>query len=172
MVFRRRPVRTWSHARHILWPRGGWLRATRYLFHRLLRLSSSTNSIAGGLAWGVAVSVTPFLGFHLILALGLARVCRHNVLAALAGTVVGNPWTFPLIWWMLHTMASLFTPENAPLPQVEAQDLSIAIAAKYFWKLFVPVALASIPLAILSWVVVFFSARRIIPLLRRRKSIP
>ena len=43
---------------------------------RLLRLSASPHSIAAGVAIGIAVAWTPFLGVHIIIALAIAFILR------------------------------------------------------------------------------------------------
>ena len=40
--------------------------------------------------------------FHILLAMLLALLIRGNLIASGIGTVVGNPWTFPLIWFVGH----------------------------------------------------------------------
>jgi hypothetical protein len=49
-------------------------------------------------ACGAAISFTPFVGLHVVLGALLALIVRGNLLAVVAGTLVGNPWTFPFIW--------------------------------------------------------------------------
>ncbi len=98
MVFKRRDkpgVRQWIA--EAFYPRGGWRRAGSYVWHRLRRLPDTPHKIARGIAVGVFISFTPFFGFHLFLAAGLALLIRGNVVAALLATFVGNPLTFPLI---------------------------------------------------------------------------
>ena len=65
---------------------------------RLKRLQGTPYSIATGFACGVAISFTPFIGFHMILAALTAWLIRGNIIASAIGTIVGNPWTFPFIW--------------------------------------------------------------------------
>src|SRR3954462_3668534 len=74
-----------------LWPRTGWRRAGHYLVTRIERMPGTPRSIAAGVATGVAVSLTPFVGLHLLLALGLASLAGGYLLAAAVGTLVGNP---------------------------------------------------------------------------------
>ncbi len=50
------------------------------------------------MACGAAISFTPFVGLHIVLGALLALIVRGNLLAMVAGTLVGNPWTFPFIW--------------------------------------------------------------------------
>ena len=54
--------------RNSLWPEGGWKRYGQYLMLRLNRLKGTPRSLAVGLACGVAISFTPFVGFHFLLA--------------------------------------------------------------------------------------------------------
>lgn len=73
-----------------------------YLHHRVARIPGSSYAIAAGFASGAAVSFTPFIGFHFIMACLLAWVLRANILTSAMGTVVGNPWTFPFIWIAIY----------------------------------------------------------------------
>lgn len=94
-MFRRREKRNWGQiALGWLWPRGGWARAFQYVKHRVRRLPDSPEKIARGIFAGVFTVFTPFYGLHFVLAIGLARLMRGNMVAALAATFVGNPLTF------------------------------------------------------------------------------
>ena len=104
-MFRRRvPLSLLGKLREMLWPRKGFSRLYSYLVQRILRMPGSAYSLASGFACGVAVSFTPLLGFHLLLALGLAYFIRGNMATALLGTLFGNPWTFPLIFVLLQAI--------------------------------------------------------------------
>lgn len=98
MVFKRRDTRTpLQRAREIVYPRGGWLRAVSYMWHRLRRLPDPPQRIARGIYVGVFVSFTPFIGIHIFIAAILALLTRANAVAAMITTFIGNPLTFPLI---------------------------------------------------------------------------
>jgi len=99
MLFSRRTPENWQERLRIaVWPRRSWSRSLSYLAKRVLRLSASPHSIALGVAVGIFASFTPFLGFHLAIALALSWLVAGNVIAAATGTLIGNPVTFPLIW--------------------------------------------------------------------------
>lgn len=99
-MFGRRHRRTFAaRLRGMLWPRGGWARALRYWMARMQRLPSTPDRLAGGFAIGAAASCLPYVGLHFILGAAFAWLLRANVVASAIGTLVGNPWTFPLIWW-------------------------------------------------------------------------
>ena len=68
-----------------------------YINKRMRRLPDSPHRIALGFACGAFVSFSPFFGFHFFLAAGCAWLVRGNILASLFGTIIGNPFSFPLI---------------------------------------------------------------------------
>lgn len=97
-MFKRRTKRSWARtALEVVYPRGGWRRAASYMGHRLSRLPDTPDRIGRGIAAGMFASCTPLFGFHFIIAALGARVLGGNILAALLGTFLGNPLTFPLI---------------------------------------------------------------------------
>lgn len=98
MVFRRRTKRNfWQVLGTMLYPKGGWRRATSYVGHRLSRLPDTPERIAIGIAAGTFVSFTPLFGFHFVLAAAISRLLRGNIMAGLLGTFFGNPVSFPFI---------------------------------------------------------------------------
>ena len=97
-MFKRRDKQTyWQWIVEFLYPRKGWSRGVEYISHRLKRLPDTPHRIAMGIACGVFATFTPLFGLHFFLAWFLALIFRGNVLAALLGTFVGNPITFPII---------------------------------------------------------------------------
>lgn len=108
MLFQRRePLPLKHRVRHFVWPPGGWRRSLRYFGKRVLRLSDSPHAIALGFAFGVGVSWTPFVGFHFVMSAVLAYFLGGNVVASALGTVVGNPLTFPAMWWLAYELGHL-----------------------------------------------------------------
>ena len=102
--------------RNLVWPRSGIRRTVAYIGHRVARLPGTSYAVAGGFAWGAAISFTPFIGLHLVLAGLGAWLSRCSILASAAGTVVGNPWTFPFIWAATyHIGAALLGTESSDL---------------------------------------------------------
>ncbi|HEV2062920.1 MAG TPA: DUF2062 domain-containing protein [Thermoanaerobaculia bacterium] len=75
-----------------------WRRRRRILLLEFLGREDSLEHVAAAIALGVALGFSPFLGFHLVLALGLATILKVNRLDAALGTFAGNPWTFPPVF--------------------------------------------------------------------------
>ncbi len=147
MLFRRRDPLNWlQRLRHAIWPRSGWRRAGKYVWRRLLRVQDSPQAVALGVAIGVGISFTPFIGFHLIGAAVLAWALRANVLAAWIGTLVGNPWTFPFLWWASYQIghvAVLLATGHPPAAFSLHAALADPLAAvgPVFWPLSIGAAL-------------------------------
>lgn len=99
MFKRRKPLSLIENLKQFFWPSMGWSRAFKYVRHRLVRVADTTHKIALGLAIGSAISFTPLVGTHFIQAGLFAFVLRGNVFSAMIGTFIGNPWTFPFLWW-------------------------------------------------------------------------
>ncbi len=98
MVFKRRDKLSWGRwFAEALYPRSGWKRAAKYVWHRIRRLPDTPHKIARGVGAGVVISFTPFFGLHFVLAASLAMLIRGNIIAAVLGTFFGNPLTFPVI---------------------------------------------------------------------------
>jgi len=86
-----------------------WKRSFIYIKHRILRLPHSTHDIAMGLASGCVVSWTPVFGFHILQCYIFCKIFRANFLAALLGTLFGNPWTFPILLWIAYLVGNFIT---------------------------------------------------------------
>jgi len=120
-VFKRRRKRSFiENLSDSVYPRGGWLRAASYVWHRLRRLPDPPHKIARGVAAGIFVSFTPFFGMHFLLAAALTWILNGNILAALIATFVGNPITFPFIATVSIELGAwmLDLPGGMPLPRV------------------------------------------------------
>lgn len=98
MFKRRQKQSIFEKIREVLWPRAGWKRAASYVRHRIARIDGTPHAIAAGFACGAAISFTPFLGLHFIIAAFIAWMVRGNIFTSALGTAIGNPWTFPFIW--------------------------------------------------------------------------
>lgn len=151
-----------------LWPKKGWSRIPKYLGHRIIRMKGQTGGIAMGLAFGVGVSFTPFMGLHLVLAVALSWLFGGHMLAAAIGTMFGNPWTFPLIWALTYyTGAWILGYEFIHFNT----DLTIHFFKQNFWQFFWPMMIGSLPYAFVSWIVTYFISRNVIFRYRRHIKI-
>ena len=198
-IFRRRRRRPISQTlRYYLWPRTGWVRSVRYVAYRLRRLKGSPDSIAVGVAWGIAVSFTPFYFLHIGLAVVGSWFMGGSLLAAAIGTLFLNPLTFPFISLLTYSIGSYFLALSASFEGMG--DVSIdhifdnfsasfegmeVVSIGYIFDTFLeilmpfllPMAVGGILVGIASWILVFLSVRLLVSRYRelriekrRRKS--
>lgn len=138
----------------------GFKRTFLYVKNRLVRLRDSSSKISIGLASGACCSFTPLVGVHFIQALILTWLLRGNYLAAIIGTFVGNPWTFPIMWYAGYKLGiSIFGYFGVTNFTELPSDITIYklfdIIVEEPLRLFVPWALGGYILTALSWPVFY-----------------
>ncbi len=89
------------------WQRWGLLRQFKLTMIRLLRLKSTPDAVARGVALGVFVGFTPFFGFHILIAVVLAFLFRQNKIAAFAGVWITNPLSAPFIYGLEYEVGRM-----------------------------------------------------------------
>ncbi len=116
MVFKRREPLGWlAWLREMVYPSGGFRRATRYVIHRMSRLPDEPHRIARGVFAGFLIGFLPLPGLQFVAAWAAARLVRGNLLAALLGTFNTNPVTTPFFAVFAMTFGHWLLGIEAPL---------------------------------------------------------
>ena len=186
MLFKSRQVPGFAERlRLALWPKRSWSRSARYILLRLKRLPSSPHRIALGCAAGVFAVFTPFLGVQLILAGILAVVMRGSVFASFLASFVGNPLTYPIIWFATFNLGNVLLGGTASAQLVDlrgkagalgdglmnASPGAIATAAESLWPIVKPMAVGSLPLGGFAAAAAYVGAYRLISASQERKRM-
>lgn len=79
----------------MVYPQGGFRRATQYVLHRMRRLPDQPHRIARGVFAGSLVGFLPLPGMQFVAAWAASRAVNGNLLAALLATFNTNPITTP-----------------------------------------------------------------------------
>lgn len=192
MLFRRRDALSIvERLRLALWPRRSWLRSIRYIMYRLKRLPTSPYRIAVGGAAGVFAVFTPFLGAQLVMAAIVAWMLRGSILASFLTSFVGNPLTYPIIWFATFNLGSVMLGDAASLHLVDLQGKvgalgdaigngsgrSAVLALESLWPILKPMAVGALPLGALAAGVSYVSIHRLVSVShaasqRRKLSLP
>lgn len=175
MFARRHKKTTWQKVKAWLWPSMGWRRLFQYFRYRMGRLKGTPHSIACGFAWGAAISMTPFMGFHIVLSILFAWVSRGGAVSAALGTVVGNPWTFPFIWEGTYLLGKKMLGHGGASLQASklvmlTDSHFLEMLAHNFWSIIWPMSLGSFVLMPFVWVLFYFPMRRVISDYQKRRS--
>ena len=118
--------------------------------YKITKIKDFPESVSVGMAWGAAVSFTPLLGFHLIICYLGTWLMRGNLIAATVGTIIGNPWTFPFIFYLDYKIGTTIF-----LNSVDYYEFKISFFVENFEALFYPTLLGSIPIALFVWFVTY-----------------
>ena len=130
-------------------------------------MPASPYAISSGFACGSMVSFTPLLGLHFILAVIFAYIMRGNVIAALIGTVVGNPLTFPLIWGVIYKIGTYVTT----IKHVKLnQDINFDMIINQTYEIFFPMLVGGIIIAPMVWIITYFIIYSFVSSFKNRKT--
>lgn len=166
MLFRRKkPAAFLEKLRITLFPRHSYGRSIKYFQKRILRLNATPHAIAAGLAAGVFVSFTPFIGVHFFLAFVVAYIVAGNMLAAAAGTFIGNPLTFPIIWSASLEIGKVILRgrfddlDDIEITHVEPKEFSYFDIVNIWEPLLKPMLAGGIPLGIIAAIPIYVLTR-------------
>jgi uncharacterized protein (DUF2062 family) len=144
----------------MLWPRRSWKRSARYALLRIKRMDASPHALALGAAVGVFVAFQPILGFQMLLAALIAWAMRASVGAALLGTFISTPVTWPLIWLASYGLgaALLDVSRSVTMAELWLAVTSLTAAAgprtilgeALVWAILKPVAVGAVPLGLMA----------------------
>ena len=160
MFRRRHPRPLWQRLQGWIWPHIGWRRAGAYVVARVKRMPGTPHSIAAGFACGTAISFTPFVGLHLIGALGLALLVRGNYIAAWVGTLVGNPWTFPFIWIFTYQLGQFLLGHDVASHPDVISGWTFDYLKQEIGRVIWPMTVGGVPTGILAGLAVYFPMAR------------
>ncbi len=155
------------------------------IINKIATINASVTSVAKGFACGVAISFTPFVGFHALLAVLTAMAIKANVLAAVLATTFGNPWTFPLIWFLIFYCGKfLLELLNVNVALTYHVDFEMFFEKLYdslktwnfsafeqeIWPVLFPMLIGCVPFYIISWIISFYAIKHLLESLKSDKK--
>ena len=153
-------------------------RTKKYISLSIKRIKGTPQALSLGLATGIAVSCTPFIGLHALLAIFISWVIGGSMAAALIGTLFGNPWTFPFIWYFTFEIGQFINygflsyEEEFSFKIIKKEILTLLVIIKNIivfanlpeleqnvekLKLIPFMIVGSIPLVFIAWILSYFS---------------
>lgn len=156
------------------WPRRSWRRSLRYGILRLERLHTPPHALGLGLAIGVFAAFQPIVGFQMLFAGLLAWALGASVAAAMAGTFIGCPATWPFMWVASYHLGALITGSSREVSakmlwQVLTTAGATASTGQFgsnavgalFWQVMQPLAVGAVPLGLLFGAVAYAMVQRV-----------
>lgn len=157
--------------------------AVRRGVRRISLLRASPHEIALGCAAGAFASITPLLGVQTLLAVALASLLRASIPAAVLGTFVGNPLSWPFIWASTYAMGLQMVGLDGVLDPSAFQHKVLLLwqallahspfvldaTAALLWPLLLPMLVGSLPIGLLTAAVVYYISRNLVRAWRLRR---
>ena len=153
-------------------------RTKKYISLSIKRIKGTPQALSLGLATGIAISFTPFIGLHALLAIFISWVIGGSMAAALIGTLFGNPWTFPFIWYFTFEIGQFINygflsyEEEFSFKIITKEISTLLVILKNIivfanipelkenlekLKLIPFMIVGSIPLVFITWIISYFS---------------
>jgi uncharacterized protein (DUF2062 family) len=125
-------------------------------YERFLKIRGKPREIALGMAVGLFVGMTPYMGFQTAIAVFIAALFKWNKISAAMGVWVSNPLTAPLIYSITYYAGTIVMGGAAKYTPPEELSLTLIIqmlkkSPDIFWVLTVGGVLVGLPLAIAGY---------------------
>ncbi len=145
-----------------------WKRSLHLLYHRLMRLKGEPREVAGGMAIGVFVGMTPTVPLHTVLAVSIAYLLKKSKLAAAAGVWISNPLLLPLVYFLDYKMGRVITGKSAS--SFAALDFSISHLIKLGWEVSYLMLMGGLITGLVFAIPSYFITKHLIILYRAKKG--
>ncbi len=144
-----------------------WKRAFRLLYLRLLRLKGQPEEVAGGVAIGVFVGMTPTVPLHTVLAVLIAYLFRKSKLAAAMGVWVSNPLFLPFVYLLDYKLGRVITRTNPP--SFAVSDFSMHKMIELGWGISFPLIVGGLVLGLICAIPSYYITKRVVILYREKR---
>jgi uncharacterized protein len=91
-----------------------WKQRVKIFYHRIKSLQGDPHYVAKGMAVGVFVAFTPTIPFHTVLTITLAFALSGNKPAAILGSWINNPLTFPFFYYGSYKVGTFLLGHDIP----------------------------------------------------------
>jgi len=127
----------------------------RELLRRLFSLDDTPQKIALSFAVGVFISISPFFGFHTMMAIVLSILFGLNKVATITGSWLNNPWTTPIVYYVDYKIGAFILNDTRPFNLKPFTFEHYIHDGKYaIWDIFVGSVIFGIFMSILSYFVI------------------
>jgi len=143
-------------------------RVLRYHWLKFRRLQEDPRKIAGGMALGIFIGITPTIPFHTVAVLSLAALLRVSPVTAFIGIQIGNPLTIPAIYLAAYKVGQFLLHRGKPL--VFPETFSFEAWLNVLWQGGAALQVGGVIIAIPPAIVSYFVTLWIVQRYRRRKA--
>ena len=143
-------------------------RLCRYHWLKLLRLQEDPRRIAGGMALGIFIGITPTIPFHTVASIALATLIGVSPIAAFIGIQIGNPLTIIPIYIACYKVGQFLLYKGTPL--VFPETYSFEAWLEVLWQGGLALQVGGVVLALPPAIASYFLTLWVVQRYRRRKA--
>jgi len=144
-----------------------WKRWLRLWYLRLLHLKGRPEEVAGGMAIGVFIGMTPTVPLHTVLAVLVAYLFGKSKLAAAMGVWVSNPLLLPFVYLLDYKLGRMVTRTTPP--SFAMSDFSIHKIIELGWGISYPLIVGGFILGLICAIPSYFVTKKIVILYREKR---
>ncbi len=144
-----------------------WKRRFRLLYLKLMRLKGQPDEVAGGMAIGIFVGMTPTVPLHTVLAVAIAFLLKKSKLAAAVGAWIANPLLLPLIYLLDYKVGRIVIGKN--LPSLAVSNFGLSHLMKLGWEISYPMLIGGLVTGALFGIPSYFITKRVVILYREKR---
>ena len=93
----------------------------------------------------------------------------QGIVAALLGTFIGNPLTYPLFWYSTYEAGNLMLGKEAEAHPIDLSDGIFKMSVDQLWPILKPMSLGSIPIGFGVAVLSYFVVKVMVEAYQRRR---
>ena len=118
--------------------------------------------IAYASALGMFIGLSPYIGFHTILAICASYIFNLPIYPLILGAYITNPLTMVIVYAFLYKLGVIIT--GVHISEIDWSNMSFSILMNnlktLFWPLFVGCHIAGIIVSILTYFVVYYIIKK------------
>jgi uncharacterized protein (DUF2062 family) len=135
----------------------------RVKLKKILLLDCPPHRIAASAAVGVIVGLSPYIGFHTVLSIGVSFVFNLPLYPLIVGAYITNPLTFIPVYTICYKFGELVTGQQAEIPMnfSEMSLTTVMTTAKtFFFPFFIGTHLLGLILAAITYILTYYLVKK------------
>ena len=141
----------------------------RATIKKLLLSDESTEKVALGMAIGIFISFSPFIGTHTWSALAISFLFGASRVAALVGTLFNNPITMPIFFFIEVKLGGFLLGLSLKLPDEVWTNMSEFLA--FGKEVALSIIVGFVVIGIIASIIAYFVTYRIVIKFRSRRGV-
>lgn len=125
----------------------------REKIRQIFLIRESPKRIAAAFATGIFIGMSPLLGIHTVLGIGVASLLKLNRLVTLVGVYITNPWTIVPIYTFGTWLGARMLGMNHILPEIDWAHITFSALLGDLRPLLMPFLIGNTLLGLISAIV-------------------